>query len=160
MGVPLLVLAVCGAALQVMSAGIHVLGVAALNPSWRDLAPATYVEVKQAADRRFPLLMRPFTLAGLAAVGLLAVLAGVSGAVAVAAWAAVALVAALVGLVAVLRGDLPVNRRMATWSPADPPADWQHERARWEQWFRVRTAAALVAAGASLAALVVVSARG
>lgn len=160
MGVLLVVLAVLATALHTMAAGIHVLGVAALNPSWRTLAPTAYVEVKQAADRRFPVLMRPLTLAGLVVAAGLTLLAAVAGRGAVAVLGGVALAAAVVGLVAVLRGDLPVNQRMATWSAVDPPADWQAERARWERWFAVRPAATAVAAAASTAALVVASGQG
>ncbi len=60
--------------------------------------------------------------------------------------AAVGAVAAVVGLVAVVRGDLPINQRMATWTATDLPATWQDERRRWERWFAVRTVAAAVAA--------------
>jgi hypothetical protein len=156
----LVVVTAVAVALHGMSAGIHVLGVVALNPSWRTLEPSTYVEVKQAADRRFPVLMRPLTLAGLVAPALAVGLAVASGAAAVAAAAGAALVAAGVGLVAVLRGDLPINQRMATWSAADPPADLAVERDRWERWFAVRTAATAVAACASIAALALASGQG
>jgi hypothetical protein len=156
----LVVVAAVAAALHGMSAGIHVLGVVALNPSWRTLGPATYVEVKQAADRRFPVLMRPLTLAGLLVLVLVTLLGALAGAVAVAVLGGVGLAAAVVGLVAVLRGDLPINQRMATWSVTDPPADLVAERDRWERWFAVRTAATTVAAGASIVALVLASGQG
>ncbi len=71
----LITLAALAAALHTMSAGIHLFGVAALNPTWHDLDGPAYVLVKQAADRRFPGLMRPFTLLGLGAVVALAVVA-------------------------------------------------------------------------------------
>ena len=156
----LVVVAAVAVGLHGMSAGIHVLGVVALNPSWRTLGPSTYVEVKQAADRRFPVLMRPLTLAGLVAPALVVGLAVAAGAAALAAVAGAALVAAAVGLVAVVRGDLPINQRMATWSVVDPPADLAAERTAWERWFAVRTAATAVAAGASIVALVLASGQG
>jgi hypothetical protein len=156
----LVVVAAVAVALHGMSAGIHVLGVVALNPSWRTLGPAAYVEVKQAADRRFPVLMRPLTLAGLLVLVLVTLLGALAGAVAVAVLGGVGLAAAVVGLVAVLRGDLPINQRMATWSVTDPPADLVAERDRWERWFAVRTAATTVAAGASIVALVLASGQG
>ncbi|SDO91539.1 protein of unknown function [Klenkia soli] len=156
----LVVLAVVAAALQTMSAGIHVLGVAALNPAWRELDGPTYLAVKQAADRRFPALMRPFTLLGLAAVVALTVACAVTGSQPSGALAAAGAVAAVVGLLAVVRGDLPINQRMANWSADALPVDWQEERRRWERWFALRTGAALVAAGACLAALVAVGGQG
>lgn len=156
----LVLLAVVAAALHAMSAGIHLFGVAALNPTWRALDGPAYLLVKQAADRRFPALMRPFTLLGLAAVTALAVAAAATGRGSTAVPAAVGAVAAVVGLVAVVRGDLPINQRMATWTAAALPADWREERHRWERWFAVRTAAAVVAAAACLAALVAVGGQG
>ncbi len=149
----LVALAAFAAALHAMSAGIHLFGVAALNPTWRELDGPAYLVVKQAADRRFPTLMRPITLLGLAAVVALAVAATVVDAQPAGSLAAAAAVAAVVGLVAVVRGDLPINQRMATWTATDLPATWREDRRRWERWFAVRTGAAGVAAVACLAAL-------
>ena len=73
----LVALAAFAAVLHTVSAGIHLFGVAALNPTWRELDGPAYLLVKQAADRRFPTLMRPITLLGLAAVVALAVVATV-----------------------------------------------------------------------------------
>ena len=156
----LVLLAAVAAALHAMSAGIHLFGVAALNPTWRELDGPAYLLVKQAADRRFPALMRPFTLLGLVAVLALAVVATVAGEQPAGALAGVGAVAAGVGLVAVLRGDLPINQRMATWTATDLPATWRADRRRWERWFAVRTAAAVVAAAACLAALAILGGQG
>ncbi len=149
----LVALAAFAAVLHTVSAGIHLFGVAALNPTWRELDGPAYLLVKQAADRRFPTLMRPITLLGLAAVVALAVAATVVDAQPAGSLATAAAVAAVVGLVAVVRGDVPINRRMATWTATDLPATWREDRRRWERWFAVRTGAAGVAAVACLAAV-------
>lgn len=138
------------------SAGVHVCGVAALNPALRALDAPTYVAAKQAADRHFPALMTPLTLAGLGALLAQTVLGAIDDQALVAALAAVALLAAVTALVAVLRGDLPINQRMAAWTRDDPPADWTTWRSRWERYFLLRTYAT-VAALAALAGLTAVS---
>jgi len=136
-----------------ITAGVHVSGVAALNPALRALDPLTYVAVKQSADRHFPALMKPLTLTGLGALLAQTVLAALQGQPGVAGPAAVGLLAAVVALVAVLRGDLPINQQMATWTGGDPPADWLTWRSRWERYFLIRTIATLVAFVAALTGL-------
>jgi hypothetical protein len=97
--------------------------------------------------------MKPLTLSGLAALLAQALLAALDGRGAVAALATAGLVAALVALVAVLRGDLPINRRMAGWEGDAPPADWRAWQVRWERYFRLRAVATAVAFLAALAGL-------
>ena len=128
------------------SAGVHVCGAAALNPALRALDAAAYVAVKQSADRCFPALMKLL---------LQTVLGGLEGRADVTALAAVGLLAAVVALAAVLRGDLPINQRMAGWASEQPPADWRTWRARWEQYFLARTLATGAAFLATLASLAV-----
>lgn len=136
-----------------LSAGIHVVGVLALNPSLRAVDAPTYLAIKQSMDRRFPVLMKPLTLTGVAALLGLTVLAAIDGRADVAVPAGVGLVSAVVALVAVVRGDLPINERMAGWTVDSLPPDWQDWRLRWERFFLARTVATLVASGAALTCL-------
>ncbi len=136
-----------------LSAGVHVSGVAALNPALRALDPMTYVAVKQSTDRHFPALMKPLTLAGLGALLTQTVLAALDGHASVAGSSAVGLLAAVLALLAVLRGDLPINQQMARWTRVDPPADWLSWRSRWEHFFVLRTLATLVAFLAAITSL-------
>jgi uncharacterized membrane protein len=151
----LLAASLIAVALLGTSLGVHVSGVAALNPALRALDAPAYVAVKQSADLCFPALMRPLTLAGLVALLAQCVLGWLDGETGVAALAGTGLVAALVALVAVLRGDLPINERMAGWQGDDPPADWRTWQARWERYFRLRTLATTIAFLSALAGLAV-----
>ena len=137
-----------------ISAGVHLCGTAALNPALRAPDAPAYVAVKQSADRHFPVLMKPLILAGLVALLAQAVLALLDGSPVVAALVATGLVAAVLALVAVLRGDLPINERMAGWQGDDPPADWRTWQARWERFFRLRSVFTAIAFGAALTGLV------
>ena len=138
-----------------MSAGVHLGGVAALNPALRALDARAYVAVKQSADRCYPALMRPLTLAGLVALLAQTVLGALAGRTAVAILGGLGLTAAVVALLAVLRGDLPINERMSGWTQDDPPLDWQTWRARWERYFLLRTVATACAFLAAVTALAV-----
>lgn len=137
-------------------AGVHLSGAVGLNPALRSLDAAAYVPVKQALDVAFPRLARPLLLGALLATVAACLLALADGAAGGAALLAAAVALLVVTLLAVLRGDLPINRAMAGWDPAAPPAGWATARARWERFFAVRTAATLLATGCAAAAVVLV----
>jgi len=46
--------------------------------------------------------------------------------------------------------NVPLNRRFLTWSPEEPPADWQHYVQRWNAADSVRLIAAVGAFAAAL----------
>lgn len=41
--------------------------------------------------------------------------------------------------------NMPINRRVLTWNPESPPADWLAVSLRWGAWHRLRTMLMLVA---------------
>jgi uncharacterized membrane protein len=66
----------------------------------------------------------------------------------------------LIGTVAVTATvHVPMNEYIATWSVADPPADWVAVRARWARWNLVRTVAAGVSFVLYLATVVALVGR-
>lgn len=133
-------------------AGVHLVGIGGLNRALRALPADVYITTKQSMDRELPTLAKPLTIAALLAMAGATTTSAVSGAAGVAALAGAGTLAGLVALVAVLRGDLPINELMDTWNPADPPADWQRWRERWEGAFVVRATALLLAFGSLVAA--------
>lgn len=150
----LLLLTVIALLLAGLLAGVHLAGGVGLNPALRSLDGPTYLAVKVALDREFPRLARPLMLATLTAGLAVLVTAAVTGQPGVVIPAATA-TAALVGtLVAILRGDLPINVRMARWPVEGMPADWQAARAQWERFFALRVATTLIATAALAIALV------
>jgi uncharacterized membrane protein len=143
---------VAAIALVGLLAGVHVTGIGALNRALRALRADVYIVTKQSMDREFPALAKPLTILGLLTMaGTTATTAG-AGADDAAALAGIGTLAGVVALVATLRFDLPINQLMATWNPADPPADWPRWRKRWEWAFAVRAAAWLIAFGCIICA--------
>lgn len=141
--------------LVVLLLGVHLTGHLILNPVLRRMDAGIYVPVKQAIDITAPTLAKPLMLLCLAASAGALIAASLTGAAISAISTAIALGALIVTLVAILRGDQPINRSMANWSPTEPPAEWRTTRDRWEQFFVLRVAAntvALLAAGTAVVA--------
>ena len=149
-----MLLAVTALLLTALLAGVHLAGILGINPAMRSLDGPTYLAVKTAADREFPRLARPLMLASLA-VGIAVLVTGVVvGAPGVTVAAGVSTAALVATLVAILRGDLPINVRMARWPADGLPTDWQAVRTEWERYFAVRVVTTLVAVVALGAAVV------
>lgn len=130
-------------------AGLHLTGHVVLNPPLRSLDFGAYLAMKRELDHAAPKLAKPLMLAGLGVSALALAVALVSARPDVAIAFAVTSSALIVTLVAILRGDLPINRAMAEWDEAIPPSGWTEVRRRWEGFFLVRvvtTAVALIAA--------------
>lgn len=137
-------------------AGIHIIGVGGLNPAMHSLDGPTYLMFKQAADREIPKVARPLILGSLALTAATSVVAEIAGHPAVALIGLAAVLALAATLVAILRGDLPLNRQMTSWTPTSLPGDWAAARSRWESFFAVRVATSGLAVALLAAAAVVV----
>ena len=93
----------------------------------------------------------PFWMTGSTLLNLLLLLpfAGLNKA----AWtlAAVAFAIQVAAVVFSLVGPVPINNRIAKWTPASVPSNWQAQEHRWDVYHWIRTAG-LVVAFAALAA--------
>lgn len=121
-----------------------------VTPATPTLRPGTFTELHSAlyrfADPLMPALVCASTLAcaGLALAARAdwtpAGLAGVA-------------TAASIGVIAITETvNKPINKRVATWSPAAPPQDWAAVRDRWNTFHRRRTLCGLVAYTCAMAA--------
>ncbi|MCK9920541.1 DUF1772 domain-containing protein [Frankia sp. AgPm24] len=126
-------------------AGTMTIGLVAVRPAMHTLPATTYVTVKQAFDVSYPKFMKPLQITSLFSTVALAVAAAVAGPTTSAILAAIAAVAVFTNIIVTVRGDLPINNAMATWTPDAPPSDWQSHRARWDFFNSIRTIAALTA---------------
>lgn len=137
-------------------AGVHIIGVGGLNPAMHALDGPAYLAIKHALDREMPTIARPLMLGSLTLTAVTVVVAAIAGHPAAAVLGFVALLALAATLVAILRGDLPLNRQMASWTPTSLPNDWTATRTRWESFFAVRVATSGLAVVLLAAAAIVV----
>ena len=109
-----------------------------VHPVVRRLPPEHHIAVEQGLLRTFgrvmPILMPGSLLLGVA--NAIALTREGGGPTAV-AWAAVASLA--VANVTTVIFNVPINLATARWDPADPPADWQATRQRWERFQAIRS---------------------
>jgi hypothetical protein len=124
--------------------------VTALSPSKRTFDSRTYVIVQQATIRN----LRPVMgfLVPVSVLANLAVLVTTEVADPAARRnAAVGLLGPLASLALTAGWELPINARVMTWEPGNPPADWTAHRDRWEAVHLMRTATALLGLAGTLA---------
>lgn len=133
--------------------GVHLSGLAALNPVLHAMSSKHFIPVKRAPDMSAPKTARPLLPSSLAVTAAAAFSASTTGRAAVGAASSMAPAALIVALLAILRGGLPINRSMANWLSEAPPSDWPTTHARWERIFGVRRAANAIAPVAILAAV-------
>jgi len=136
----------------VVAGGMVVVAIAIL-PARRQLPTASAVVLHQVTTRNIDRLMPLSTvLSGVTAVLLIGALSGGSGgartSLVVGAAATAAIVLLSVGL------NMPVNRRVARWSPEAPPADHEAVLTRWNGVHRARSVLAVVALAAYVIAAI------
>jgi hypothetical protein len=110
----------------------------ALRHASRALSAPAYIELRNAInvvmERRVPAVYLGTLTTGVGVLGL----SLRDGERWLGATSAVALAALLADAVIMLRGSVPINRVIDTWTPTQYPADWESHRSRWMAVFAVR----------------------
>ncbi len=145
--------------LAALSAGVLFGTRAALGPSMRGFTPGTYVEVQQATVRNLRPVMGALLPGAVAANLALVTIAARGRRSPTFAFTLAGFLAQLAALIITGLVELPINARVLTWAPDDPPAGWEAARDRWAAAHTARTAAAVAGFGCLLAAAVVAPAR-
>jgi uncharacterized membrane protein len=141
--------------LSSLTSGVFLGTRTSLGPSTKTFRPATYVEVQQATVRNLRPVMGTLLPASVAANLTLVVLTAREDSRARAcALTAVGLLGQVASLLVTARYELPINRCVLTWSPMDPPADWQATRDRWNTFHTIRTTTSVAALGCLTASVV------
>ena len=125
-----------------------------LGPSTKDFTPATYVEVQQATIRNLRPVMGTLLPSAVMANAAVLALSRRRDRPATFALTGAGLAAQLTSLILTGVIELPINATVMTWTPADPPEDWQSLRDRWASVHTVRTVASVVGFGCLAAAAV------
>ena len=147
-----------GLLLGALSTGVLFGTRAAVSPSVRQFTPRTYVEVQQATVGNLRPVMGAVLPGAVAANLTVLGLSARQRRSPAFALTAAGVLANLTALVLTGVFELPINARVLTWSPDDPPADWTGVRDRWERVHTLRTGAGLVGLVSLVAAAVVLPA--
>jgi uncharacterized membrane protein len=125
----------CGSELNVAAFG---------HPTLRRQPLETHILVRSSMAVLFGRVM-PFWMGGSAVLNLLLLLPFAH--LSKGAWhlAAVALAIQVVAVVFSLVGPVPINNRVAKWTPKSLPADWKAQVDRWDLYHWVRTCGLVVA---------------
>jgi hypothetical protein len=131
-------------------AGTLVAVATAVVPVFRALPAARYIQLHQLLDPGFdPLMPWISRLAMLASVALVVLAPHPAARF---AWGAGLLLTGLVAVVSEVR-NVSINRRVLSWDPQSPPADWALLRARWARGHQLRTCFAVAAFLADIGAV-------
>jgi uncharacterized membrane protein len=123
-----------------MLAGVLFSVARAVGPMFGGLPADRYVQVHQLLDPRFDPLMP--MLCALDMITALAVVVFGPGGPARIAWATGLVLTVAVAVIS-QSCNVPINRQVASWDPASPPADWSRLRAGWASGNQLRTACAV-----------------
>jgi hypothetical protein len=106
---------------------------------------SAYVATHQATSLTATRYMTPLTLASVISAGGFSVVLWRSGSTVGALLAGGAALASLTVVIISVSVSVPMNRRIAKWDKACPPAEWAQVRARWMRVHRVRASVAVLA---------------
>jgi len=123
--------------LAALSMGVHFGTWLTERPMRRTKSGAVFIEVHQGRDA---VAARVMPILGNAAIVFVAL--GVFFARAIPAAFALALgglVLMISDMVVTLSFNVPINRKVQSWQPDAPPAEWQRLRDRWERFHSLRT---------------------
>jgi uncharacterized membrane protein len=114
------------------------------HPMLNRQSPEVHVPMRSSLARLFGRVM-PFWMAGSTLLNLLLLLPLVN--LNDSAWrlAAVASAIQVFAVVFSLVGPVPINNRIAKWTPESLPKDWQAQEHRWDQYHGLRTCGLIVA---------------
>jgi hypothetical protein len=110
----------------------------ALGTASERLSAPAYIELRQRIDQAIQNRLRYACYAALLFLLVLLVLAALRGSMPLLVTGAVALVALVTDLALAIKGNIPINARINTWTPEQYPTDWDAYRAQWLGIYRRR----------------------
>lgn len=126
----------------------------ALRNVQESMEATTYILLRKLIDRNFLKKFKPvFYTALLLSLSLL-VVSFFQSSLLLKAGSITAFAGLIADMVLILKGDMPINRMINTWSIESYPADWKDYRTRWLYWFSWRQVANISGFTALLIAVV------
>lgn len=113
----------------------------AMSRTAKSMQPVTYIESRQLLDKNLQVSLKvTYYLALIASITLTSFcVINPSGILFICSM--VSLVLLIVDIVLSLKGNVPVNREVNSWTSTNYPANWQEYRAKWFSIYTIRQAA-------------------
>ena len=112
--------------------------VIALRNVQLQMQPATYIELRQLLDKNFQSKNRVVVYITLVSCTALTILCSMNTSGFLFISSAIALAALIIGIVLTLKGNVPINKVINTWSADNYPHNWKDYRSRWLSVFAKR----------------------
>lgn len=126
----------------------------AMYGAQKNLRAPAYVELRNLLDSRLTVRLRiPYYIV-LVSSPLLCVLTACQTASLLFMTSVIACIALWVDVAVMMKGNLPVNKRIQGWTPENYPDDWKEYRAEWLRHYRIRQVAIIIAFLSLLAGIV------
>ncbi len=110
----------------------------ALRNVQQNMQPASYIELRKLLDKNFQSKFRIVLYTGFVTGSILTVLCSMNPGSLLFITAAIGLIALIVEIIIAVKGNVPINRIINTWSPENYPGNWTVYRAKWLSVFAIR----------------------
>lgn len=110
----------------------------ALKEVQMNMQPAAYIELRKLLDKNYTITFRVVIYVTLASSSLLCILFCIEPMSLVFISSALALVLLIVEILLAVKGNVPINKVINSWSHDDYPEDWEVYRNRWLAIFAKR----------------------
>lgn len=112
----------------------------AMSRVLKEMQPAAYIEARQLLDKNLQVSLRSVYYLALAASVALVAFCVVNPVGLLFICSIVALVSLIVDILLSLKGNVPLNKIINTWTVSDYPRNWKEYRSRWSAIYMIRQA--------------------
>lgn len=105
------------------------------------MGAASYIELRKLLDRNFLKKFKPVVYSALVLGLALVAAAAFQSSKVLLAGSSIAFAGLLIDVVLIVKGDMPINRIINSWTLETFPANWVEYRSRWLYWFSWRQVA-------------------
>jgi hypothetical protein len=116
----------------------------ALRNVQREMQPAAYIELRQLTDKNFQVKFRIVLYVTLLTCSILTLLSSMDLTGLLFLTSAAALVGLVVEIILAVKGNVPINRVINSWSAGNYPANWEEYRSRWLSIFAKRQVVSII----------------
>ncbi|MBL7738929.1 MAG: hypothetical protein JNK14_06890 [Chitinophagaceae bacterium] len=116
----------------------------AMSNVMKNMQPATYIESRKLLDRNLRSSLSGVYYLALAASCLLTAFCVTNPSGILFICTVIALVALVADITLALKGNIPLNDVINSWTAADYPANWQEYRSKWFSVYNIRQAANII----------------